>query len=567
MGEMVPGGNQVLPQGALTVRVAGRFDVSALVTGESGKVVGDGDFVFYNQPSAPGVRVSGDTVAVDPRRLRAGATRVTVVVSAAEPGTPLGRLPAPQMTVTASGGETVARFTPPRPTSETVLLLAEIYRRGAAWKLRAIGQGYAEGLAGLARDFGVTVVDDGAPHAAGPHSAAPASPQPTAPPAARPHPTPPHATPPRPAPPPQRRTPPRPATPSPPGPPRRPNPAPQQPTPHQPAPPPSQPGPYQPGPHQPGPYPAGPSPRRSSPLPPPAPFPSAHARRAVPPPHPSAAPPWPVPAPAAASHPAAPDPGDEEGFLGRANVERARAGVPAVALDGRLAAGAREHAAAMAAQGSLALESPDGTSLYHRVAAAGYACLAIGEQIVSGPRSAPQFVDYCLEEPETSYPFGAPAFTHVGVGCAPDISGNLYWAAVWASPFTPDGLARTAAEVVTLTNAERATAGLPPLTADPRLTAAAQAHSDDMSARGFYSHTTPEGGQPWDRAAAAGATHRGIGENIASGQRTAAEVVSGWMTSPGHRRNILKPEFTHIGVGYAAGGRSATYWTQLFGHR
>lgn len=85
---------------------------------------------------------------------------------------------------------------------------------------------------------------------------------------------------------------------------------------------------------------------------------------------------------------------------------------------------------------------------------------------------------------------------------------------------TPDGLKRTAAEVVELTNRERGRAGLPPLATDPLLAGAAQAHSADMVARAFYSHTSPEGTQPWDRAAAAGARRRSIGENIACGQRS-----------------------------------------------
>lgn len=160
MSELVPGGNLPLPEGVVTVRVSGPFDVSALVTDEGGKVRGDADFVFYNQLSAPGARLSGDTLTVEPRRLRAGATRVTVVVSPADPGTPLGRLPAPVLQVTGGGGRPLARFAPPRPRQETVLLLAEIYRRGDGWKLRALGQGYADGLAGLARDFGVDVMDD-----------------------------------------------------------------------------------------------------------------------------------------------------------------------------------------------------------------------------------------------------------------------------------------------------------------------------------------------------------------------------------------------------------------------
>ncbi|NGO10596.1 TerD family protein, partial [Streptomyces sp. HC44] len=150
MSELVPGGNLPLPGGTLTLQVPGPFDVSALITDDSGKVRGDGDFVFYNQPSAPGARLHGETLSVDPPALRPGASRVTVVVSPAEPGTPLGRLPAPSLRVTGPGGRVVARFTPARPERETVLLLAEIYRRGTTWKLRALGQGYADGLAGIA---------------------------------------------------------------------------------------------------------------------------------------------------------------------------------------------------------------------------------------------------------------------------------------------------------------------------------------------------------------------------------------------------------------------------------
>lgn len=156
-----------------------------------------------------------------------------------------------------------------------------------------------------------------------------------------------------------------------------------------------------------------------------------------------------------------------------------------------------------------------------------------------------------------------PAFTHASVEHAR--SGDTFWTAVWARPFTPSDLTRTATQVVELTNRERARTGLPPLAVDPVLTSAAQAHSADMVARAFYSHTSPEGRQPWDRAASAGSTRRTIGENIACGQRSPAEVVDGWMNSPGHRANILKPDFTHIGVGFAGGGPKGTYWTQLFG--
>lgn len=481
MSELVPGGNLSLPEGAVTVRVAGPFDVSALVTDAGGKVRGDADFVFYNQPSAPGARLSGDTLTVDPRRLRAGADRVTVVVSPADPATPLGRLPAPVLQVTGPGARPLARFAPPRPEQETVLLLAEIYRRGDGWKLRALGQGYADGLAGLARDFGVDVVDE-----------TQAAPVPSA----------------------------------------------------------SAVGPG-----------AAPGAGRAMSGPPAHPAPGSRAASGSPAPYP---PPPPHRAPFAA--PAQRTTPDLATFLTRVNSARTGTGSPPVALDARLTEAARAHASAMASAGRLGVEGPDGVSVFQRLTATGYAYITVGEHLVSGPRDPSEFVAYCLrtEQPRTT--LHDPAFTHAGLAyVSGGRSGDTYWTALWARPLTPAELARTIDEVVALTNRERAGAGLPPLHADPPLARAAQAYSTDMAVRAFYSHTSPEGTQPWDRAAAAGSTRRSIGENIACGQRSAAEVVEGWMNSPGHRANILKPDFTHIGIGFAGGGPAGTYWTQLFG--
>jgi uncharacterized protein YkwD len=220
----------------------------------------------------------------------------------------------------------------------------------------------------------------------------------------------------------------------------------------------------------------------------------------------------------------------------------------------------------MASQGRLASEGPDGLSVHQRITARGYAYLTVGEHLVSGPRTPAEFVEYCLANEGPRRTLCEPAFTDAGLAYVPDgRSGDTYWTAVWALPFTPAGLAETAAEVITLTNAQRAAAGLPPLAHDPILTAAAQAHSADMAARAFCSHTSPDGSEPWHRAAAAGSIRRAIGENIACGQRSPAEVVDGWMNSPGHRANILRPTFTHMGVGFAGGGGAGTYWTQLFG--
>ncbi|MCO1659147.1 CAP domain-containing protein [Pseudonocardia humida] len=292
--ELVAGANLALPGARAGFAVPGPFDLSALVLGADGRVAGDGDMVFYNQPSAPGVGLRGAAIDVATDRLRPGAERVVVLASPEAAGLAFGSLPAPELTATGPDGRPFARFRAGGLRTETAAQLVEVYRRAGRWRLRAIGQGYADGLGGLVRDFGVDVAEE---------------------------------------------------------------------------------------------------------------------------------PPPPAPAPG-----------------------------------------------------------------------------------------------------------GGPL-----------------------------------AEVVAATNVERARHGLPALTVDARLGAAAQDHSDDMVRRAFFSHDNPDGAQVWDRALARGYRYRKVAENIAAGQRSAADVVAGWMDSPGHRANILDRELTQIGVGHALGGGYGTTWTQVFG--
>jgi uncharacterized protein YkwD/stress response protein SCP2 len=307
--DLPAGANVALPGAALGIALDGPFDLSALVLSASGAVAGDADMVFFNQPDAPGVRLRGAQLTVRPEALRRGAERVVVVASAEDLDKAVRTLP--PVLLTDARERPFARFRPPPMPTQTVALLVEVYRRAGTWRVRAVGQGYADGLAGLARDFGVEVADD------------------------------------------------------------------------------------------------------------------------------------------------APAPG------------------------------------------------------------------------------------------------GGPASTDP----APGRSGSG----------SSGGAAGVLGEVVDRTNAERARHGLRALTVDQRLAAAAQAHSADMVRRAFFAHESPDGRQVWDRAVAAGYAYRKVAENIAAGQRTAEEVVRGWMGSPGHRANILDGDLTQIGIGRADGGSYGVYWTQVFG--
>jgi uncharacterized protein YkwD len=118
------------------------------------------------------------------------------------------------------------------------------------------------------------------------------------------------------------------------------------------------------------------------------------------------------------------------------------------------------------------------------------------------------------------------------------------------------------ARVVELVNSERGKAGCAPLKVNEKLTRAAQAHSQDMADHRNMSHTGSDGSGPGDRLKRAGYTWRTYGENVAYGYRTPESVMNGWMSSPGHKRNILNCAFEEIGVGLAQPGN---YWTQNFG--
>ncbi|MEV6837028.1 CAP domain-containing protein [Streptomyces sp. NPDC051133] len=134
-----------------------------------------------------------------------------------------------------------------------------------------------------------------------------------------------------------------------------------------------------------------------------------------------------------------------------------------------------------------------------------------------------------------------------------------------AAPSAPKATATASgvtAQVVQLVNAERAKVGCSPLTVNAELTKAAQAHSADMAAHRNMSHTGSDGSSPGDRITGAGYDWSSYGENVAYGYGTPAQVMAGWMNSPGHRANILNCSFKEIGVGFAGPG---SYWTQDFG--
>ncbi|MER6977155.1 TerD family protein [Streptomyces carpinensis] len=177
---MVKGSN--VPVDAATVRAVVRWtpgqgvpdvDASALLLGPDGRVRSDEDFVFYNQPRHPSGKVwrlgkrriaegLTDTVQTDLAGVESGVGRILVVASA--DGVTFDRVRALRVLLydaTVADGEPLAYFDiKPETGQEAALICGELYRRGEGWKFRALGEGYSNGLKGLATDFGISV-DEG----------------------------------------------------------------------------------------------------------------------------------------------------------------------------------------------------------------------------------------------------------------------------------------------------------------------------------------------------------------------------------------------------------------------
>ncbi|WP_432078902.1 TerD family protein [Streptomyces sp. YPW6] len=190
MTAMTPGSNIPLSAARVAVDVAApvRLDVSGLLLTADGKVRSDDDFIFYNQPSGPGVtyRAGGgsapDAIVVDTTAVPPGIEKIVVTASPDAAGQTFQGIEPTATVRNADDGSAIATFTPPRLGAETALVVIEIYLRNGAWKARAVGQGYANGLAGIATDFGVSVEEPAAPVAPPvPAAPAPVTAQPPAP--------------------------------------------------------------------------------------------------------------------------------------------------------------------------------------------------------------------------------------------------------------------------------------------------------------------------------------------------------------------------------------------------
>lgn len=152
-------------------------------------------------------------------------------------------------------------------------------------------------------------------------------------------------------------------------------------------------------------------------------------------------------------------------------------------------------------------------------------------------------------------------------GCVPDAPSAVAIPSVQsdlppvATPVVAHASAASRADIGALLNAKRAEHGLPALSENPKLSAAARAHALDMARVGFFSHGGSNGSKPSTRVRAQGYQFCYVAENIAQGWHDASTVMQGWMDSPGHRVNNLSKEPREYGAARADGD----YWVLVFG--
>lgn len=260
------------------------------------------------------------------------------------------------------------------------------------------------------------------------------------------------------------------------------------------------------------------------------------------------------------------------------NAERSRAGSPPLRLNDALNRAAQQHADEISRSGNF--QNGSSEAMRKRLQQVGYHAHEWTENLTQSGADPGGLLRYWKgRNPSTYQDLMDERYRDIGLGLS-RLDGTPLYSFLFAVPQS-DYFARETAglrdpdavreEMLTRVNAIRRKAGLKPLRLNSVLHEAAQGHAEDMLARGYFAHESPSGATVRQRSRKAGYDWASIGENIAFGQTSVDEVVETWMDSPGHRKNILSPNFSELGVGLALGrgkdGKHQVLWVQNFGTR
>jgi uncharacterized protein YkwD len=243
--------------------------------------------------------------------------------------------------------------------------------------------------------------------------------------------------------------------------------------------------------------------------------------------------------------------------------ERLAAGLPPLRQVAALDQVAERRAQEIGTRGALPGESESLAlfgAIQRQMVAAGYRPRLWTESVAVTAGDPAAVVAYWHSLPDRAEAL-RPEIADLGIGVATYHLVPLYVflfagpeAEAWSREAEPlRDLAAVRAALLAAVNAARRDAGSGPVAADARLDAAAQAHAEDMLARSYYSHRSPEGATPRVRVEATGVTASLVAENIAARHLSVPAVMAGWLASAEHRRNILDPRLGSLGSGVAIG--------------
>jgi uncharacterized protein YkwD len=271
-------------------------------------------------------------------------------------------------------------------------------------------------------------------------------------------------------------------------------------------------------------------------------------------------------------------------LLLRLNRERSRSGLMPLRLVPALSQAAQVHADEIGLRASSRPEPGGSDAMWRRLGDVGYTAHTWSESLIVSQKGPEDVIDRWRSERRDQGGRGgmSPVFRDVGIGIANYRGSPLYvllfgWHRGDYFAKQTAGLRdleHIRAEMLARVNAVRRSSGLPPLLESAELDRAAQEHARDLLVRGYYQHRSPEGSQPGDRALAAGYPNGYVAENLHEDRYSVEQALDDWLRSPGHRRNLLDPGCTDLGVGLALGegygldtNAYRVVWVQEFGRR
>lgn len=259
------------------------------------------------------------------------------------------------------------------------------------------------------------------------------------------------------------------------------------------------------------------------------------------------------------------------------NADRERNGRSALRPDPILTEAAARHLELMARIGKITLEPPGRANLMERVRQDGSMLLELRAIVRSALPTPARLISNLKRQDGWHQWIRDPAVDRIGIAFDPGrftLDNGALTGQVW-TVILGNSAARTipnaAADLLAATNTARVRRGLTKLSENPALSAAALAHAQNMAARGYFAHLSPDGGTVASRVERQNYPYRRVGENLAIGQRAAAQVVQGWTDSPGHAANLYGRNFTEIGVGYVPGpvnldgSPTSQIWVSVYG--